>query len=229
MFRKLKNFQTEFFASKCSEGHVTISFDSANEVFWQRFKLFNSISKNVKKTSIFFRKMFFIKMFLCNHLKQFWQPRQNFSDEKPNFSRSTSEHEMKNKVFKKIYTVPRDRKSSDLTTPQKLFSKKAKKFQLKVRKCKGSLHFPIKIFFSLNFSYEQLESSSGNPAKSQKLVDKRLKILSSKSESDEETMILSREIFFLYWSHGHVKCSFDSPMKRLREKAKNFSLKVQKV
>ena len=151
MFRKLKNFQTEFFASKCSEGHVTISFDSANEVFWQRFKLFNSISKNVKKTSIFFRKMFFIKMFLCNHLKQFWQPRQNFSDEKPNFSRSTSEHEMKNKVFKKIYTVPRDRKSSDLTTPQKLFSKKQKSFSSKSENVKEVYIFQLKFSFPSTF------------------------------------------------------------------------------
>ena len=41
----------------------------------------------------------------------------------------------------------------------------AKKFQLKIRKCKRILYFPIKIFISLNFSYEHLESSFENAAK----------------------------------------------------------------
>ena len=41
----------------------------------------------------------------------------------------------------------------------------AKKFQLKIRKCKRIFYFPINIFFSLNFSYEHLESSFENAAK----------------------------------------------------------------
>ena len=50
-------------------------------------------------------------------------------------------------------------------TAETFFKKIAKKFHLKIRKCKRILYFPIKIFFSLNFSYEHLESSFENAAK----------------------------------------------------------------
>ena len=151
MFRKLKIFQTEFFASKCSEGHVTFSFDSANEVFWQRFKIFNSISKNVKKISISFRKMFFIKMLLCNHLNSFGNPARTFPtksqfflDQRPNMKWKTK-FSKRSKLFRgtgslRIWQHRRN-----------FFQKKQKSFSSKSENVKEVYIFQLKFSFPSTF------------------------------------------------------------------------------
>ena len=54
LFRKLNNFQKEFFASDWTFGHVEATFDRSNEIFLaEGQKLFTQCPKMLKKLTIF--------------------------------------------------------------------------------------------------------------------------------------------------------------------------------
>ena len=109
--------------------------------FWQRqrgiltegYSFVTQVPKLVKKTPIFFRKVFFSKCSHGNLESSFGNPAEIFPT-KPISSRLLSKQDKKQDIFKKMLAVPRDFNVSVLTTPPEKFQPLAEKFQLKIRK-----------------------------------------------------------------------------------------------
>ena len=55
-----------------------------------------------------------------------------------------------------------------------------------------------------------------------KLLDKKLTLFSSKSNSDKKTIFLSKNFLSLHWSHRHVDCGFDSLIEVFLVKCQKF-------
>ena len=84
---------------------------------------------------------------------------------------------------------------------------------------------PKKIF-SLNGSFRHVKHSSNNPT--EKILNKKPKVLRSVSEKDWEGEIYSGKFFSLKCSSRRAKRRFDNPVKIYRGKAQIVSLKLQK-
>ena len=92
-------------------------------------------SETVKKIHSFLRVSIFLQNVSVKHGKQFWQPRRNFSNIKPNFLSSNFRRRYeKHKFFKTLKNGCMDTKRAVLTKPPKKFQQVAKFFQFKIMK-----------------------------------------------------------------------------------------------
>ena len=98
------------------------------------------------------------------------------------------------------------------------FMTKSRLFSINVRNWQKT---PKKIF-SLNGSFRHVEHSSNNPT--EKILDKRPKMLRSVSEKDWKDEIYSGKFFSSKCSSRRAKRSFDNPVDLLsRKNQKNFA------
>ena len=157
-------------------------------------------------------------MHLRKHRRQYGQPRRNFHDKRPNVSRSTFKHDLKNTIFWNRYDMfVGTRRIRFWQHGRKNFNNWPKDFSSKSENNRRNLHFFKQYYFSSNCSFEHLECSFENPGKNQstkgwKIVPRSPKVM--------KRPLYNKKTFFLYnWFHRHVIGSVDSSTNFSRQEA----------
>ena len=152
--------------------------------------------QNMRKFQLFFGKMSFFEMFLWKNRKQFWQPRPKFFAKKLNFSCTVYERFLKNeqfsnwKVWLEIFLLTG--RFHFRQTYWNFIGKSTKLFHSIPEKVEKTSNFFQKIVFLRNVTIVSLNAV----LKTQEVSRQKVEKFCSKTGCDEETMNLSKKLFF---------------------------------
>ena len=185
--------------------------------FWRKkAKKFLLNVPNWKKVHTFFKKLFFLKLFLWTSRMQFWQPLQKLVGKRPKISCSKSQIDIKIQNFAFLLFVPMDKLKTVSTTSPKIFWWKAETNWLNGRKIFENFKFVERKRLRKKFLWRR---RVGFWQPLQKFVGKRPEISCSKSQIDTK---IQKVHFPSYFPYGQVENSLDN-------NAENFPTKGPKI